>query len=938
MLVLWGVAFPVWGATILPPGIRWRQIRTAHLTIDYPEGLDTVAERAADWAEWAYERLAQDFRYRPARIRIILTDHTDMANALATIFPTRLIIVYLPTPNSRETIGDFDIWLKTVLVHELAHIFHLDDAHGIYRGLRTLFGALPIFYPNILAPDWYAEGLATFEETRWTQGGRACSMETRMLETTARRMATFPTPEQAWTARAEWPAGATPYHFGGRFLLWMAMRYPETFWPALRKKHRHMLPFFLNRSERRLLGTTLHRAWQQWRMSETRTGDTVQTHDTGARIVPEIVYRTGFAVIDLRVFNGRICWIHRDTHRFPGVYCMYSEKSAPERVAEIVPSGQLTVTPEGYLITSGWEFRRTFWLRSDLMFIDPDRRRTRWLTRGQRLQDPDVDERGRLVAVRIRSDGSALVIRQRYDDPSGPIEVTENAVRWSQPRWRPGTCSTTAAAHSGDACGAFVVVAHYPDGRWGLEYRNVRGQLLDRWLVDGHRKTDLAWTPDGQWLLFIADYRGQPELYAWHPATHRLSRWPIAADGIRTPWWTPTALYFTVHTPEGFHIARIPITATWTHSLIPFTPPRAASPTTGDCPIRHPDGRTRTPPDTHIRMQRPRSVRPILRPSAWWPTVAFENGHVNPGLAVIGVDPMGYSAYFATLAYRTPQRVWTFALTYNFDRWYPTVQIRARREATALDSSSTLIEHTWGLRIRIPWRTTRWRFAFSIGGEYRPFWVIRNGRRRTPVVHTWAIPLEWTYTRALRFPYSISPEDGWTAIGKLRFGLGDRRYRTVGLDGRFYLAGFGEHDVWTVRIAYMRSDGAQPEVLTLGDDPDADLFPVRGIRPLRAAVWGWIWNLEYRVPILEIQRSLWDVPVFLERMSGAVFYDGGVYRPYPFPGTPAQSTIAVHTVGAELRLHVTIGGLRWTLRAGIAWPIRPRARSVRTVWGIQLPF
>ena len=461
--------------------------------------------------------------------------------------------------------------------------------------------------------------------------------------------------------------------------------------------------------------------------------------------------------------------------------------------------------------------------------------------------------------------------------------------------------------------------------------------MLDRWLVDTHRKTDLVWTPDGQWLLFIADYRGRPELYVWNVETHRLYRWPIAADGIRTPWWTPKSLYFTVHTPEGFHIARIPITATWTQILVEFVPPSAES-STQTCPIRTPDARIRTPPKTHIYTRRPRFNRPVLRPSAWWPTVAFEDAQVIPGLTAIGVDPMGYSAYIAALTYRPTQRLWTFAVTYNFDQWYPTVQVRARREVTTLENNSARVEQTWGLRVRIPWRTTRWQAVFSIGGEYRPYRVVQNGRRQTDVVHTWAIPLEWTYTRALRFPYSISPEDGWTAVGILRFGIGDRRYRTVGLDGRFYLAGFGQHDVWAVRIAHMRSDGAQPEVLTLGDDPGADLYPVRGIHPLRAAIWGWVWNLEYRIPLLEIQRSFWDVPVFLERISGAIFYDGSVYRPYPFPDTSARSTTAVHTVGAELRIHVNIGGSRWTLRMGIAWPVRPRGQAVRAVWGVRLPF
>jgi outer membrane protein assembly factor BamA len=73
-------------------------------------------------------------------------------------------------------------------------------------------------------------------------------------------------------------------------------------------------------------------------------------------------------------------------------------------------------------------------------------------------------------------------------------------------------------------------------------------------------------------------------------------------------------------------------------------------------------------------------------------------------------------------------------------------------------------------------------------------------------------------------------------------------------------------------------------------------------------------TLEYRVPILEVERGIATLPVFFERIHAAAFTDLGL----AFDGVPTPSRYRVG-VGAELRANVTLGYYGYFLiRAGYA--------------------
>ena len=116
--------------------------------------------------------LFQYFDYRPSStIHVLLDENQTVNNGSASVFPDNVItLITFPALGSSFLLGEDDP-IKNLFVHELAHIVHLDQTGGINRVLRKVFGSAGKLMPSAV-PRWFSEGVATWAETRFTQGGR----------------------------------------------------------------------------------------------------------------------------------------------------------------------------------------------------------------------------------------------------------------------------------------------------------------------------------------------------------------------------------------------------------------------------------------------------------------------------------------------------------------------------------------------------------------------------------------------------------------------------------------------------------------------------------------------------------------------------------------------------------------------------------------------
>ena len=196
---------------------------------------------------------------------------------------------------------------------------------------------------------------------------------------------------------------------------------------------------------------------------------------------------------------------------------------------------------------------------------------------------------------------------------------------------------------------------------------------------------------------------------------------------------------------------------------------------------------------------------------------------------------------------------------------------------------------------------------------------------RTGVRAGWAISTAHTYG------YSISPEGGIAAgvTGELvrrAFGSsGDASTFTADL--RAYIPGASPHHVIAIRSGGGVSTGERslqrvfrlggsapaPDVLDFGRDVFAWLrgFPVDTFAGSRVAAA----SVEYRWPVLRIQRGFGTWPIFLHTMHAAAFADAGHAWTRSFQIRDAKTS-----AGAELSFDLALGySAPLTTSIGAAW-------------------
>jgi hypothetical protein len=106
-------------------------------------------------------------------VHVVLNDETDSANGFAQSIPYNLIGVNAVAPEEVGDLSYYDDWVWGLIVHELAHIVHIDTVLGIPSTVNAVFGRW--LTPNGVQPRWFVEGLATHFESALSGSGRVRS-------------------------------------------------------------------------------------------------------------------------------------------------------------------------------------------------------------------------------------------------------------------------------------------------------------------------------------------------------------------------------------------------------------------------------------------------------------------------------------------------------------------------------------------------------------------------------------------------------------------------------------------------------------------------------------------------------------------------------------------------------------------------------------------
>ncbi|HUG55368.1 MAG TPA: hypothetical protein VMR21_17300 [Vicinamibacteria bacterium] len=896
-------------AASFPPELAFRSVSGRRATVHFHQGLERMARRAAALADEILDGPLARYGARVGRVQIVLADVEDDPNGFASPLPYPLVHVRAVAPDGSEDFGNYDDWLRLVLTHELTHIVHLEEVHGLPRLGRKLLGRAPFLFPNAATPTWMVEGLATHEETRGTAFGRGRNPDVRMVLRMAALEDDFFREDRPVAGLDRWPGGQASYLFGQAFLADLSARAGPSVLPALSRVHSgRLVPFLDELTAKKVTGNSFRALWSAWRhaareefegeaeairargLTPSRALTTRGVRRTGPRFSPD---------------GEWIAFTDRGLTERRSIHLVRADGSGERELVERNGGSSLAWTPDGRrIVYDEPDYHELFAVRSDLKVVDVQTGRTRRLTRGLRARDPDVAPGGRTLAfVRQRGDGSDLALVGLDGRGGRDLTRSEPGTQWSWPRWSP----------SGQA---LVAARWRPGGELDVVLVDpVRGEAtpLTR---DRAKDVEPAWTPDGAHVVFRSDRDGVSNLYAVRLDDRALLRVTNVLGGAFTPDVAPHGrqIAFASYSARGYDVHVAPFDPALLEPALPFVDPYPPAPPDPP-PVEGPD-----------RPYRPAS---LLRPRFWTPYAEYSSDDTKVGAVSGGTDALFRHSWFADVRYGTGTGRLGGQAFYQYDRLRPTLTLLAQ-DKTGLAEHRELRERELTLRATLPLhRSLRSAHSLSLAWRRRRE-VLEAAPAATPDrLDLGGVEIAWAISTARQFPYSISPVEGY----RLRFaylkedpGLGsDVSLGKLLADGRAYTRLFRADDALAVRVAGGLTVGrpAFERSFSVGGFPDGALFDVVGTNHavLRGYPSGAFMgrrfadlNLEYRFPLAHPQRGYRLLPVFVRHLHATAFADAA----HAWSGRFRMADVKT-AAGAALGADVVLGhALPVTFTAGVA--------------------
>ncbi len=888
-------------AAVYDPALTWRTLETPHFRIHYHDGLEADAAELSRIAEEVHGPMVEALGWEPREpTEVTLVDRTDRANGYTTVLPYNQIVIYPVRPALFQSIGDYGGWLRTVFVHEYAHVLGLDPVRGYAAVTRKVFGRVGVpltplgaffwFFaapPNLFLPPWVHEGQATNLESDFTGRGRKGSTWYRMVYRADVAADAIPPLDRLGGDFPEWPSYSTRYLYGARLLQQVEERHGRDALGRIFRGHSGRFPYVIDLPPARVTGFTyqgLYREMVAGLEAEFRP----EIEDLRAQgLTPyRVVTDAGFSAAGPR-WEGTEALLYTRDDPYGPPWLRRLRLGGGEQSLTRRPDAQAApaLMPGGRVAFTRMEVSRPAaggLLYTDLYSCDARGWDLRRLTHGARLREADWSDAARaFAAVQVLGPSQRLVLLGPDGGELRPL-LAEAGVRYDTPRWSPdGTrLAFSRKTEAGHARLALVTVA------------TGEVSLLT---PEGAQAGFPAWSPDGRELAFAWDRSGVFDLYALEPASGRCRRLTRVLGGAFEPDWSPDGarLAFTAYSHEGFDVAVLEL-ADALGEEVPLAAPEAPAPPAAAAP-----GDGNQAPAVEAR---PYAAWPRVLPTFWLPDLLADHAGVGVGAWTTGHDPLLRHKYYGAGIWAGPSHRFYGLGIYVNDAWYPTLTLSAAKlpvlHADLLETPSEDYDY-WEedrgvgveARLDLPRALRFWSIAVSWAWEE----VARlsrveedlDGRRdladRPFQGRVNPLALSLLYDSA--FPgsnrFTVGAEGGRRVEGTYRL-----RHDLLGaeLDRQELLGEWWEYvpvpwvDHTTLALGAKGGTGwgdvPFQSVFQLGGL--AGEFPVRGYparvdRGERAALG----TAELRLPLWAVYRGIRDWPLFLGKLHAAGFFDAG---------------------------------------------------------------
>jgi hypothetical protein len=948
------------------PELDWRVAETEHFEIVYPERLAGIEAEAAAVAEETYAALASTLGVTFDRpIRVYLSDEDEIANGVAfSVGPAGYTNIWVHVNETAEIwTGDVK-WLRKVIAHEIAHIFH-------YRAIRSPVGLLQ----NVLAnpiPSFWAEGLAQYLTEEWDAQRGDRWLRTAVFEDRL----SYSDGTSAWNGRLRYAVGNSQVRY-------LADAYGDSTLVDLLGHRKRLLPGlrvhdFYSAFEAEV-GQPYREFYEEWRQHvnvyyNTLAGQMGRVDSLGTPLdLPgQYLYDVRYSPDTSRVAALVLSSVARPVRRLAVVEGL-SDTTVVRRV-RVLAEGSLEApfawSRDGRRIAYARTVRGRYGsLVNDLYVVDVETGATERLTEDRRASSPTFGTDGRIAFIGSAG-GTANVFLLDADGTETQLTGFTGDVQ----------LTTLRASPAGDRL-AFARFG--PDGDRDLVVLDLDTRDLATVSVSGADDRIPVWSPDGRKLAFTSLRDDAPNVFVLDLEGERLEvrGYGSSAPGLRPPTsnlqppterrvthlfggatahdWLPSdslhaegrIVLVTSESKRREKAFAVDARRTATVATPATAPPAYSSWTTHRPPRTIPN--TVTPDASLIRDRYGyNSWANVTHAGSFaLPYAEFDGSDYGLFGTTIWLEPLGKHVFLGLVSVSVPkfaEQTLAF-LSYTNNQLRPSVTVNAYRYPSPARwyDTSLLIEDlvggdvtaTWPLDLTdAPFVSTsadaRVRLAHADPFDDDAFEDVETTGLGRPEDGTRAeVRLGFTAKRQRPYRYNdLYPLDGVGLRARVTGGLpvlgSDAQFVRPDLSafwvsprvgiGRFYAFGraqaqFGETLAQDV-LGLARYDDLDLQLPFVEPITLSDTERVRGYRRVAVGDRLLFGTLEYRLPpVFDLQTRLLGV-LELGRVSPALFVDAAAV----WTGSDLGDAIGRTGVGFELKNRVSLGGFPLVHAVGVA--------------------
>lgn len=554
---------------------EWKVMETEHFRIIFHPEVEGLAREAAVEAEDAYQSWTKELNTTPPKTNVVVIDFTDSFNGFADT--GRLISWWYATQVQFDTAigGRVPSQLGILAHHEYWHIVDIDKVSAPSAFLRNIFGRIII--PGDIKPQFNVEGSATYSEYLKYGYSRATFAVSAMY---LRQMALdneFPSLDKAATSYTNmgWPTlGTMWYLLGSWFMRYIEAEHGRGVMTELDELNaqnwlstlsnllaelmadRYGIALYVGPDFGQIMQEAtgvptaeLYEGFQQWLKA--------QAHEHLKRVEADGITPTvkltalGYWTLQPQWSpDGRwIAYEHADPYRRGGIRLVRPDGSGDHALAPatFVLEGAMSWSPDGQrLVYSHYDQYGPYFDYNDLYLYDLATKRAERLTRGARAYNPVFTPDGQSVLFAQQGKGEESPKLAKLNLATATIQTIKEF---------PTEAILNFFALSPDGSQLVLSIWKRP-GFSDLYLMPTGGGELTPLTQDRNEDYRPTWSPDGQYILFDSIRDETFNIHAVRLSDGKFFRVTNVVSGAFSPTVSPDGkrLAFAGYGSNGYDI------------------------------------------------------------------------------------------------------------------------------------------------------------------------------------------------------------------------------------------------------------------------------------------------------------------------------------------------------------------------------------------------